>query len=69
MKNTRRTEKQIASGTCMEEVCRERGISEATFYNRKKKFNGMGVKELRRLEDKNQRFRRLVADLSLEKEM
>ncbi len=56
MKKPRRTEKQIAfelkqaeTGTCVEEVCRERGFSEATFYNRKKKFNGMEVKELRRL--------------------
>lgn len=48
------------------------GISEATFYNWKKKFGGMGVIELRRLqhlEDENQRLRRLVADLSLDKEM
>jgi putative transposase len=48
------------------------GISEATFYNWKKKFGGMGVTELRRLrqlEDENQRLRRLVADLSLDKEM
>ncbi len=48
------------------------GISEATFYNWKKKFGGMGVIELRRLqqlEDENQRLLRLVADLSLDKEM
>ena len=48
------------------------GISEATFYNWKKKFGGMGVTELRRLrqlEYENQRLKRLVADLSLDKEM
>lgn len=48
------------------------GISEATFNNWKKKFGGMGVIELRRLrqlEDEDQRLRRLVADLSLDKEM
>lgn len=47
-------------------------ISEATFYNWKKKFGGMGVTELRRLrqlEDENQRLRCLVADISLDKEM
>jgi putative transposase len=46
------------------------GISEATFYNWKKKFGGMGVTELRRrqLEEENQRLKRLVADLSLDKE-
>ncbi|KMH47420.1 hypothetical protein SM74_05609 [Klebsiella variicola] len=48
------------------------GISEATFYNWKKKFGGMGMAELRRLrqmEDENQRLKKLVADLSLDKEM
>lgn len=79
MKKTRYTEEQIAfalkqaeTGTRVEEVCRKMGISEATFYNWKKKFGGMGVTELRRLrqlEDENQRLKRLVVDLSLDKEM
>lgn len=79
MKKTRYTEEQIAfalkqaeTGNRVEEVCRKMGISEATFYNWKKKFGGMGVTELRRLrqlEDENQRLRRLVAYLSLDKEM
>lgn len=79
MKKTRYTEEQIAfalkqaeTGTRVEEVCRKMGISEATFYNWKKKFGGMGVTELRRLrqlEDEKQRLKRLVADLSLDKEM
>jgi len=56
----------------VEEVCRKMGISEATFYNWKKKFDGMGVTELRRLcqlEEENHRLKRLVAALSLDKEM
>ncbi|AEG95675.1 IS3 family ISEch12 transposase ORF A [Klebsiella aerogenes] len=79
MKKTRYTEEQIAfalkqaeTGTRVEEVCRKMGISEATFYNWKKKFAGLGVTELRRLrqlEDENQRLKKLVADLSLDKEM
>lgn len=79
MKKTRYTEEQIAfalkqaeTGTRVEEVCRKMGISEATFYNWKKKFGGMGVTELRRLrqlEEENQRLKRLMADLSLDKEM
>lgn len=79
MKKTRFTEEQIAfalkqaeTGTRVEEVCRKMGISEATFYNWKKKFAGLGVTELRRLrqlEDENQRLKKLVADLSLDKEM
>ena len=79
MKKTRYTEEQIAfalkqaeTGTRVEEVCRKMGISEATFYNWKKKFGGMSVTKLRRLrqlEEENQRLKRLVADLSLDKEM
>ena len=79
MKKTRYTEEQIAfalkqaeTGTRVEKVCRKMGISEATFYNWKKKFGGMGVTELRRLrqlEEENQRLKRLVAYLSLDKEM
>lgn len=76
MKKTRYTEEQIAfalkqaeTGTRVEEVCRKMCISEATFYNWKKKFGGMGVTELRQLEEENLRLKRLVADLSLDKEM
>lgn len=79
MKKTRYTEEQIAfalkqaeTGTRVEEVCRKMGISEATFYNWKKKFAGLGVTEMRRLrqlEDENLRLKKLVADLSLDKEM
>lgn len=61
--------KQAETGTRVEDVCRKMGISEATFYNWKKKFGGMGVTELRRLEEENNRLKRLVADLSLDKEM
>lgn len=66
------TLKQAETGTPVGEVCRQMGISEATFYNWKKKFAGLGVTELRRLrqlEDENQRLKKLVADLSLDKEM
>ena len=47
-------------------------ISAATFYTWKSKFGGMDVSEaqrLRSLEDENSRLKRLVADLSLDKEM
>ena len=79
MKKTRYTEEQIAfalkqaeTGPRDGEVCRKMGISEATFYNWKKKFAGLGVTELRRLrqlEDENLRLKKLVSDLSLDKEM
>ena len=48
------------------------GISEATFYNWKKKYGGLGVTELRRLrqlEEENSQLKKIVADLSLDKQM
>ncbi len=79
MKKSKFTEQQIAFalkqnelGTSVEEVCRKMGISEATFYNWKKKFAGLGPSELRRLrqlEEENAKLKKLVADLSLDKVM
>jgi len=64
--------RQAESGTPVAEIIRKMGISEVTFYRWKKKFAGMGVSELRRLkqlEDENRRLKRLVADLTLDKQM
>jgi putative transposase len=64
--------KQAETGTSVDEVCRKMGISEATFYNWKKKFGGLGISELRKLrqlEEENQQLKKLVADLSLDKQM
>ena len=79
MKKTRFTEEQIAfalrqaeTGTKVTEVCRKMGVAEATFYNWKKKYGSLGVSELRRLkqlEEENRQLKKLVADLSLDKQM
>ena len=64
--------KQVDTGTGLNEVCRKMGISAATFYNWKKKYGGLGVSELRRLknlEDENSQLKKLVADLSLDKQI
>jgi len=64
--------KQTETGVSVQEVCRKMGISEATFYNWKKKFGGLGVSELRKLrqlEEENAQLKKLVADLSLDKHM
>lgn len=61
--------KQQESGIATAEICREHGISQATFYKRKAKFGGMNVSEaqkLRQLEAENAKLKRLVADLSLD---
>ena len=63
---------QVEAGTPVGDVCRQLGVSEATFYAWKKKYAHLGVSELRRLrqlEDENARLKRLVADLTLDKHM
>jgi len=79
MRKFKFTEEQIAfalrqaeTGTKVSEVCRKMGVAEATFYNWKKKYGGLGVSELRRLkqlEEENKQLKKLVADLSLDKQM
>ena len=76
MKKTRFTESQIVtilkqqeSGISVKDLCREHGISDATFYNWKAKYGGMELSELRRtkdLEEENARLKRIVANLTLE---
>ena len=64
--------KQAEDGVPVAEVCRKAGISQATFFNWKKKYGGMLPNEMRRLkqlEDENRRLKSIVADLSLDKEM
>jgi putative transposase len=62
--------KQAEGGTPVSDVCRQLGISEATFYIWKKKYANLGgteVRELRQLRGENSRLKRLVADLTLDK--
>ncbi len=64
--------KQGEEGTPVAEICRKAGISQATYFNWKKKYAGMlptDMKKLRELEDENRRLKKIVADLSLDKEM
>ena len=64
--------KQGADGVPVAEICRKAGISQATYFNWKKKFDGMTPPEMRRLkqlEDENAKLKKLVADLSLDREM
>ena len=64
--------KQVEDKIPIAEVCRKAGISEATFYNWRKKYAGLMPSEMRRLrqlEDENAKLKRIVADLSLDKAM
>ena len=79
MKKSRFTEQQIAyalrqaeSGIHIDEITRKMGVTQATFYRWKKKFGGLmpsEVRKLKQVQEENRRLRRLVADLSLDKEM
>ena len=76
MKKSRFTEtqivkilKEVESGRLVKEVCREYGISEATYYNWKSKYGGMqasDIKRLKELEDENSRLKQMYAELCLD---
>jgi putative transposase len=76
MKRSRFTEEQIIgiikqqeSGVATAEVCRQHGMSQATFYQWKAKFGGMSVSDaqrLRQLESENAKLRRVVADQAVD---
>ena len=79
MKPSRFTEEQIIgilreqeAGLPTSDVCRKHGISSATFYKWKAKYGGLEVsdaKRLKALEDENAKLKKIVADLSLDREM
>ena len=61
--------KEVEMGKLVKDICREYGISDATYYNWKAKYGGMeasDVKRLKELETENQRLKQMYADLSLE---
>jgi putative transposase len=64
--------KQGADGTPVADICRKAGISQATYFNWKRKYDGLLPTEMRRLkqlEDENSKLKKLVAELSLDREM
>ena len=66
----RQIELSLASGSSIEMACRSAGISDATYYNWRKRYGGMGKSQLQEhkgLEKENTRLKRIVADLELDK--
>ena len=62
--------KQGEEGTPVAEICRKAGISQATYFNWKKKYAGLlptEMKRLKQLEDENSRLKKIVADLTLDR--
>ena len=61
--------KEVEGGRMVKDICREYGISDATYYNWKSKYGGMeasDIKRLKELEDENCKLKQMFADLSLE---
>ena len=79
MKKSRFTEAQIMGvlrqaegGLPVSELCREHGISSATFYKWRAKFGGMDasmMSQMKALEDENRRLKRMFADLSMQADL
>lgn len=70
LKVLRQVEVDLSSGNDIKTACRRAGISDATYYNWRKRYGGMGrsqLQELKSLEKENQRLKKIVADLELDK--
>jgi putative transposase len=64
--------RQVEAGARVDEIYRKVGISQATYYLWKRKYSGVGVselRELRQLRKENGRLKRLVADLSMDRQI
>lgn len=79
MKKVRHTDSQIISilkqnesGTSVAELCREHGMSQASFYKWRSKYGGMDtslMKRMKELEDENRRLKRMYAEEKLKSEI
>jgi putative transposase len=59
-------------GISIAEICRKAGISQSTYFNWRKRYNGLRLNEmqrLRQLQDENSKLKKLVADLSLDRKI
>lgn len=72
IRKLRQVEVLSGQGKTIEEICRELGVSDATYYKWRKEYGGMQIsqaKRLKELESENTRLKRVVADLTLDKQI
>ena len=76
MKKSRFTESQILAvlrqaevGCLVPDLCREHGISTATFYKWRSKYGGMDASMMKALEEENRRLKRMYAELSMQADL
>lgn len=72
IRHLREAEVKLGNGASVPEVCRDLGVSEATFHRWRNQFGGMkapDAKRLRELEKENARLKRIVADQALDMEI
>jgi transposase-like protein len=70
LKQLREIELKLTAGDDVASACRSVGISDATYYNWRKRFGGMGrsqLSEMKSLEKENARLKKIVAELELDK--
>jgi transposase-like protein len=68
----REAEVEIGKGMSVREVCRKLGIQEHTYYHWRKEYGGLKLDQARRLKDlelENSRLKRVVAELTLDKQI
>jgi putative transposase len=64
--------RQVEAGARVAEICRKVGVSQATYYLWKRQYAGVGVselRELRQLREENGRLKRIVADLTMDRQI
>jgi len=72
IRKLRQAEVLSGQGKAIDQICRELGVSDATYYKWRKDYGGMGMdqaKRLKELEAENARLKRVVADLSLDNQI
>ena len=69
LKTLRQVELDLAAGGDVAKACQTAGISDATYCTWRKKFGGMAKPQLKALEKENQRLKKIVADLELDKQI